>query len=284
MEQTATATVSATTTTVKRTHYVAYRVNKRAEDEKGFLKHNADMMRAWRKENADHLAQWRKNNINYMLRATQGRARAKGIPWNDDMTQEVCSNLMHSECFYCKLSDDSRVHGIDRMNNNKGYERSNCVGCCKNCNFMKKALDAKTYIERCIHIASHRGQGDTFFENAWQSSNRTSYNGYKKRALAKDLTFELDETMFLDICSRPCHYCCRASTKVNKNGIDRIDNTQGYNVHNCAPCCSECNAMKTNMLCEDFVNTCIRVSQNAGNINVPEMPRCYRVITKRVMT
>ena len=280
MEQTA----SATTAVVKPKNYVVYRANKRAEDETAYLKHNADIMKAWRKKNKEHLAQWKRKSINYMLCAIKGQARSKKIPWNDDMTHEVCSNLMNSACFYCNLSDDSRVQGIDRMNNNKGYELSNCVGCCKNCNFMKKSLDAKTYIERCVHIASHKGHGDTFFENAWHSSNRSSYNCYVTRALAKDLAFELNEKIFMEICSKPCHYCCRASTKVNKNGVDRIDNTQGYNVQNCTSCCSECNAMKTSMLYDDFINTCIMVSQHADNIIVPEMPRCYRVITKRVMT
>lgn len=36
------------------------------------------------------------------------------------------------------------------------------------------------------------------------------------------------------------------------NGIDRVDNSVGYVLSNCVPCCSTCNRMKGTMSSEEF--------------------------------
>ena len=53
------------------------------------------------------------------------------------------------------------LNGIDRMDNAVGYLPANVVPCCKDCNFMKKALDAHTFVERCRQVsAAHGGPGE----------------------------------------------------------------------------------------------------------------------------
>ena len=49
-------------------------------------------------------------------------------------------NLSKNDCFYCGKPGPN---GIDRVDNNKGYELSNCVPCCKHCNYVKGALSVK---------------------------------------------------------------------------------------------------------------------------------------------
>lgn len=45
------------------------------------------------------------------------------------------------------------------------------------------------------------------------------------------------------------------------HGIDRVDNSVGYTIENCVPCCTSCNFMKGKMTKDDFIE---KVSQIAG--------------------
>jgi hypothetical protein len=63
-----------------------------------------------------------------------------------DLPFEVFSKLITSSCFYCGIrpyrtrtirGKSSRFNGIDRLNNQKGYIKSNCVAACKYCNISK---------------------------------------------------------------------------------------------------------------------------------------------------
>lgn len=262
-------------------YYQAYRDKKREEDEETYKKHCAEMMKSWRENNKEHLTAWRQQNINYKLKGMKDQAKQKGLVWSQDMTDEIAKGLMTSNCFYCNRNDQQCINGIDRMDNNKGYDPTNCVSCCKYCNFIKKSLDARTFIERCIHIASCHGQGTDFFLDAWQPRNRSTYNDYKYRAGKKNLVFELDEATFEDIANGTCFYCHRAKTHLHRNGIDRMDNAKGYTKENCVTCCSDCNSMKCDITVEQFLHTCKLVSMNAKSLEIPPMPRCYQVIGVR---
>jgi hypothetical protein len=262
-------------------YYQAYREKKREEDEQGYKKHCAEIMKTWRDNNKEHLTKWRQQNINYKFKGIKDQARIKGLNWHEDMTDDFAKGLMMEDCFYCRRNDTECVNGIDRMDNNKGYERNNCVSCCKYCNFVKKSLDAFTFIERCIHIASCHGQGDTFYEGAWQPHKRSTFTQYKDRAEKKGLKFDLDKITFENLVGGECFYCKRVNTPLHKNGVDRVDNTKGYIVDNCVACCSDCNTMKCDVNIDQFITTCKLVAANATNINVPDMPRCYQVIKQR---
>jgi hypothetical protein len=76
---------------------------------------------------------------------------------------------------------------------------------------------------------------------------------YKKDASSRGYSFELTKEQFNDIVIKPCFYC--SSTKESKQmynnwgliyytGIDRVDNTKGYIIENCVPCCKQCNIKK----------------------------------------
>lgn len=46
------------------------------------------------------------------------------------------------------------------------------------------------------------------------------------------------------------------------NGIDRIDNSKGYNLDNCVTCCTQCNTAKMQETEEDFKKWIIDVYNN----------------------
>ena len=38
-----------------------------------------------------------------------------------------------------------------------------------------------------------------------------------------------------------------------RNGIDRLDNTRGYTIDNCVPCCTRCNTIKLDASYDEFI-------------------------------
>lgn len=267
-------------------YYQAHREKKRNENEEEYLRSNANRMKTWRDENKEHLDHWKNTNINYNLHAIRGQAKYKGIPWAEDFTKERAQALMAAPCFYCNLLNSERVNGIDRMDNNRGYELPNVVSCCKYCNFVKKALDAHTFVERCLHIhAVQTGQEDSphIKWDIWKNTKGCSFGDYLYRAVKKGLPFHMSKEAFETLRSQPCHYCHRPYTSQHKNGVDRVNNEQGYVEGNCVSCCGECNQMKGDMSIEDFVNTCRRVSEHYPNIQLPEMPRNLSCVQRRAV-
>lgn len=264
-------------------YYKQYREKKRSANEEAYLAHNAAMAKKWRQVNKDHLAEWQRHNLRCRVGSIKQQAGVKGIPWNDEMTQEVCDDMVKSPCFYCNSPVQERLHGIDRMDNTKGYCLENCVPCCKECNFMKKALDAHTFIQRCLHISSVHGGEGKLYPDSWTDSKSASIYNYKERAEKKSLEFELTKEEFDTLKDNACAYCSRANTATHKNGIDRMDNSKGYTMDNCVTCCGQCNQMKTNMGYNEYIGQCQRVATYIACtiINIPDMERCGYAICKR---
>ena len=89
------------------------------------------------------------SNRNTLLRQYKNGAKSRKLSIN--FTKEEVTFLFKSNCYYCqrpphqvknkKRSNGSFIYtGIDRVDNNKGYEKDNVVPCCKRCNYWKKAL------------------------------------------------------------------------------------------------------------------------------------------------
>jgi hypothetical protein len=268
----------------EKAYYKKYRERKREENKEEFLQNNAEVMKEWRNNNKEYLNSWRKKNVNYMLHAIKGQAKHKNIPW--EITDEHAQQMMTTQCEYCGYINEEHVNGIDRKNNNDGYNEENCVPCCKFCNFMKKALDPQTFIERCLHISCCHGGVGKLNDNEflWTSTKSCSYKSYKKRAEQKGLCFELTLEEFNEFIEQVCFYCEKGNDASHKNGIDRKENKIGYVKDNCVTCCGECNQMKANMTDIEFIQCTKRVA--ACNYNLDDnryqvIPRCYRVVSKR---
>jgi len=85
---------------------------------------------------------------------------------------------------------------------------------------------------------------------------------YKHTANKKNIPFELSDKQFKNLTSQDCHYCGiePSQSDSNKNfngiyiynGIDRIDNSKGYTLNNCVPCCRNCNYAKNTLSLEEF--------------------------------
>ncbi len=77
--------------------------------------------------------------------------RAKNKFPNDKMiSKEEFNAIAEKACHYCGKKGPN---GIDRTDNLKGYTKTNCVACCKHCNYVKGDLsitDFKKWTERFV--------------------------------------------------------------------------------------------------------------------------------------
>lgn len=94
------------------------------------------------------------------------------------------------------------------------------------------------------------------------------YKEYFAGAIKRQIPFELTFEQFVELIEQNCFYCgAEPSVHIGEiqymqtarepykhNGIDRLDNTKGYTIENCRPCCSICNYAKHELSEEDFYN------------------------------
>ncbi len=75
---------------------------------------------------------------------------AKKLEVSYELSRAEVETLAMSECYYCGTTPKN---GIDRVDSEKGYKTSNCVPCCKTCNYMKRKLSKDEFISH-IHKIS----------------------------------------------------------------------------------------------------------------------------------
>ncbi len=95
------------------------------------------------------------------------RAKKKKLCF--ELTIPDMRKLMKSDCIYCgdapqdraysNTQRSSKVNGIDRVDNSKGYTLANCVPCCKSCNFMKNTMTVQTMLRKMRQIIERSESG-----------------------------------------------------------------------------------------------------------------------------
>ena len=78
----------------------------------------------------------------------------------------------------------------------------------------------------------------------------------------RGLAWDLSDSQALSMYRETCHYCGVPPNPLN--GIDRKDNSQGYNMENCVPCCAKCNYAKRTMTYADFFAWIDRIVEYRG--------------------
>ncbi len=100
------------------------------------------------------------------------------------------------------------------------------------------------------------------------------YARYAESARNRSFDFELSFEQSEKITKENCYYCgavprqmrmfgTKSSIGFKRNGIDRVDNSKGYTIENCVPCCSECNFAKGSMDKDDFLNLVSRIYRHS---------------------
>lgn len=85
------------------------------------------------------------------------KARCKKKNMAFELTKEEFDWYTQQPCFYDgREPTQSEPNGVDRIINNKGYMKSNCVPCCKECNFAKGSFDIDTFMNICTRVYKYR--------------------------------------------------------------------------------------------------------------------------------
>lgn len=94
------------------------------------------------------------------------RTAAKRRNYAFSLSIEQCQELFSSTCFYCgtpptntatsKLGMVFQYNGIDRINNDTGYQPDNVVACCRQCNWAKRELSSQQFLAWARRLVAHQ--------------------------------------------------------------------------------------------------------------------------------
>lgn len=130
-------------------------------------------------------------------------------------------------------------------------------GCTKSCGCLN------------LETKSRLGRSRGGYNSKPDSGMRRVYRQYGYDAKKRGLEFSLTQDQFLHLTSQNCCYCDSKPSAVYQkrqnqkefiyNGIDRRDNTQGYVMENCVPCCKHCNHGKFQRTEKEFAEWACRL-------------------------
>ena len=184
-------------------------------------------------------------------------AKKRGLSF--ELTKTHFVSLLTEPCFYCAYQKQGEVNGIDRVNNNKGYHKDNVVPCCQVCNEAKGAQHPQEFVDKLHAIHLYRTSGMPIpsekveeWKETYLSRTVTTYRTYTKNANTRTISFALTEEEFTQLVQQPCYLCGLPRSDQNHNGIDRVQNTEGYLLSNSKPCCGHCNLLKKQATLQDI--------------------------------
>lgn len=119
----------------------------------------------------------------------------------------------------------------------------------------KKYAVRKEYLARPEVVAANKKIRDV--KRATQAGR---FYEYRRQAKGRSIVFDLSFEQFASFWNKPCCYC---NEIVSPIGLDRLDNSVGYLIHNVASCCTMCNIMKKNHTREDFIKKCQLIARTA---------------------
>lgn len=105
---------------------------------------------------------------NHIYRMYRDNAKKHKRPFT--ITKEEFKRLIKQNCSYCGTEPAQKhkmrggrghliYNGIDRLDNNKGYEPGNCVPCCGDCNYMKRSMSVKNFLQHIKKIYNKQFSG-----------------------------------------------------------------------------------------------------------------------------
>jgi len=171
---------------------------------------------------------------------------------------------------YIDLTDQkfNRLHVIERILNPKNIGDKHlwrCLCDCGNETFLSENVIKSGAIKSCgclsIEKATERIKKIAIDSNKGiKTVENSCLLVYKQNAKLRNLKFELSDNDTIDIFHQPCFYCGIIDKKQNRytkeffylNGIDRLNNLDGYIYGNVVSCCRICNHAKFMMGIDEF--------------------------------
>lgn len=134
-----------------------------------------------------------------------------------------------------------------------------CFGSTKSCGCLHKET-VKQNIQKAIE---HNKLPYLETEFRWL------YRDYKRYHPRRNFEFNIDYEVFKVLVKQNCYYCGKEPSQrlhwlqnvLYYNGLDRVDNNEGYTIDNVVTCCRDCNYGKRSLSKEDFINQAKRIAK-----------------------
>lgn len=148
-----------------------------------------------------------------------------------------------------------------------------CICDCGNEKVVRVSHLSTCAVRSCGCLDMERKYAQFEDETPW----RQVYSNYVRRAKKKNIALTIAYDEFRKLITQNCYYCGaepsgyyekkyrsrkdgRAHQTIRYNGLDRVDNSKGYELDNVVPCCKHCNTMKGALSVEEFRSWVMRVS------------------------
>ena len=134
----------------------------------------------------------------------------------------------------------------------------------------------KTLENSTINSLPRIGHKASNIKNPGEATFSKLYGSYVRGSRRRKIDFNLSREEFALLIKQKCFYCGKEPSQIIHskfnngdcvyNGLDRVDNSKGYEVNNVVPCCGTCNRAKLTMSIEEFLNWIKQVYANRENM------------------
>lgn len=98
------------------------------------------------------------------------------------------------------------------------------------------------------------------FQRNFNKTPKGRYLSYKKGSRERGFIFTITLDEFIKFWNKDCFYC---GDKIEGIGLDRVDNSIGYDINNVVSCCTTCNTMKMAETYDSFIKQCKKIVENS---------------------
>lgn len=158
--------------------------------------------------------------------------------WNGKNCPKCSSKLFRQKNpTYQKDYDLKRNAGEDR----RQYAR-------KRYDLKRDSINESRRADRKAHPEKHKR-----WDLIGHQRPKTRFSFSRKRAKERELEWTLSLEEYQKLIIQPCHYCndLLGSKVTNCSGLDRLDDTKGYEFDNVVSCCRSCNVVRNDVLTSD---------------------------------
>ena len=158
------------------------------------------------------------------------------------------------------IGDIKQGRAIGKKSLSQRFIWAICAGCSKTrwVHYIKKTNKPKS---ACCIVCGHLGTNRELRVSFSVRRISRLFTSFGVRARRRNLDANLSKVLFAELVNSDCYYCGDSPGNREKDrgrvyvyqGIDRVNNTKGYEIDNVVPCCILCNKMKKAMGQEEFL-------------------------------
>lgn len=149
---------------------------------------------------------------------------------------------------------------LSKVSKNRIYFFCTCTKCGSKLHLRTDGIFNKSRHECCIKCIGKWRTANfaEMYKDKLPKEIRVKYQHLRKAAIDRGISFDLTLEEANEILCKKCHYC----GKERCLGIDRVDNSKGYSIENCVPCCGCCNKMKMDLELSFFLDQIEKIYNN----------------------